>query len=71
MSTRLVSGEPEAFEPTDKALRPQTLAEFVGQEQTKANLKVFIEAARGRAEALDHVLLFGPPRGRSGRHAPG
>ena len=61
MSTRLVSGEPEAFEPGDKALRPQTLAEFVGQEQTKANLKVFIEAARQRGEALDHVLLFGPP----------
>ena len=61
MNTRLVSGEPEAFEPTDKAMRPQTLAEFVGQEQSKANLKVFIEAARQRGEALDHVLLFGPP----------
>ena len=61
MNTRLVSGEPEAFEPTDKALRPQTLAEFVGQEQSKANLKVFIDAARQRGEALDHVLLFGPP----------
>jgi Holliday junction DNA helicase RuvB len=59
--SRLVSGEAEAFEPTDKALRPQTLAEFVGQAQAKANLKVFIDAARGRAEALDHVLLFGPP----------
>jgi len=59
--TRLVSGDPAAFEPSDKALRPQTLAEFVGQEQSKANLKVFIEAARGRGEALDHVLLFGPP----------
>src|SRR5580693_7161122 len=59
--TRLVSGEPEAREPTDRALRPQTLAEFVGQEQTKANLAIFIEAARGRGEALDHVLLFGPP----------
>ena len=59
--SRLVSGEPEAFEGTDRALRPQTLAEFVGQEQTKANLRVFIEAARGRGEALDHVLLFGPP----------
>ena len=61
MNARLVSGEPEAFEPTDKALRPQTLAEFVGQEQSKANLKIFIDAARGRGEALDHVLLFGPP----------
>ena len=59
--TRLVSGEPAAFEATDKALRPQTLAEFVGQEQLKANLSIFIEAARGRGEALDHVLLFGPP----------
>jgi Holliday junction DNA helicase RuvB len=59
--SRLVSGEPQAFEPHDRALRPQTLAEFVGQEQAKGNLKVFIDAARGRAEALDHVLLFGPP----------
>ena len=59
--TRLVSGEAEVFETTDKAMRPQTLAEFVGQAQIKANLKVFIEAARGRSEALDHVLLFGPP----------
>ena len=45
----------------DKALRPQTLNEFVGQAQAKGNLKVFIDAARGRGEALDHVLLFGPP----------
>jgi Holliday junction DNA helicase RuvB len=59
--TRLVSPEPEAFEPHDKALRPQTLAEFVGQEQAKANLRVFIEGAKSRGEALDHVLLFGPP----------
>ena len=59
--TRLVSGEAEALEPTDKALRPQTLAEFVGQAQAKGNLKIFIDAARGRGEALDHVLLFGPP----------
>ena len=44
MNSRLVSAEPEPFEPTDKAMRPQTLAEFVGQAQTKANLKVFIEA---------------------------
>src|SRR5687768_17964460 len=58
---RIVSGEPQAFEPADKALRPQTLAEFVGQEQTKANLSVFIEGARRRGEALDHVLFVGPP----------
>ena len=59
--TRLVSGEEAPLEGTDKALRPQTLDEFVGQEQSKANLRVFINAARARGEALDHVLLFGPP----------
>jgi len=59
--TRLVSGEPAPAESPDRALRPQTLAEFVGQAQAKANLSVFIEGARSRGEALDHVLLFGPP----------
>ena len=59
--TRLVSGEDAPFEASDRALRPQTLAEFVGQAPLKANLKVYIDAARARAEALDHVLLFGPP----------
>ncbi|HVI32255.1 Holliday junction branch migration DNA helicase RuvB [Phenylobacterium sp.] len=59
--TRLVSGDAQPFEGQDRALRPQTLAEFVGQKQAKANLSVFIDAARGRGEALDHVLLFGPP----------
>ncbi|MDP1738657.1 MAG: Holliday junction branch migration DNA helicase RuvB [Caulobacter sp.] len=58
---RIISPEAAPFEATDKALRPQTLAEFVGQEQSKANLKVFIDAARDRNDALDHVLLFGPP----------
>ena len=59
--TRLISGEQAPLEAPDKALRPQTLAEFVGQEQAKSNLRVFIEGARARGEALDHVLLFGPP----------
>ena len=45
----------------DRALRPQTFADFVGQEDIKANLAVYVEAARKRDEALDHVLLFGPP----------
>jgi Holliday junction DNA helicase RuvB len=58
----LYDGRPPDFsEAHDRALRPQTLADFVGQEQAKGNLKVFIEAARGRGEAMDHVLLFGPP----------
>lgn len=58
---RIISAEPAPGEPQDRALRPQVLADFVGQEQAKGNLKVFIEAARGRGEAMDHVLLFGPP----------
>ncbi|MGN0914453.1 MAG: AAA family ATPase, partial [Alphaproteobacteria bacterium] len=43
------------------SLRPNSLADFVGQRQVCENLKVFIEAAKKRGEALDHVLLFGPP----------
>lgn len=45
----------------DASLRPQVLADFVGQAKSRANLKVFIEAARARGEALDHVLFSGPP----------
>lgn len=58
---RIISGDPAPGEQHDRALRPQTLSEFVGQSAAKGNLKVFIDAARGRSEALDHVLLFGPP----------
>ena len=59
--SRLVSGDRGPAEAADRALRPQTLAEFVGQAEIKANLKIFIDAARARGEPLDHVLLFGPP----------
>ncbi len=45
----------------DAALRPKTLAEFIGQEAARENLRVFVEAAKGRGEAMDHVLFFGPP----------
>jgi holliday junction DNA helicase RuvB len=48
-------------EDAEATLRPQTLSEFVGQADARANLKVFIEAAKGRGEALDHVLFVGPP----------
>ncbi|MGH7010864.1 MAG: Holliday junction branch migration DNA helicase RuvB [Caulobacteraceae bacterium] len=58
---RLVSAEAAPPEAPDRALRPRTLREFVGQTQVKANLEVFITSARERQEALDHVLLFGPP----------
>lgn len=45
----------------EKSLRPMTLEEYIGQEKTKANLKVYIEAAKQRGESLDHVLFYGPP----------
>ena len=53
--------ELNAGEREDPALRPQSLAEFTGQEKLKANLSVFVQAAKARKEALDHVLLHGPP----------
>ena len=43
------------------ALRPQSLDDYIGQEKAKQNLKVYIEAAKRRGDALDHVLLYGPP----------
>ncbi|MFK0300136.1 Holliday junction branch migration DNA helicase RuvB [Brevundimonas sp. NPDC090276] len=58
---RLIAPDAAPGEKHDRALRPQTLSEFVGQSAAKGNLKVFIDAARARSEALDHVLLFGPP----------
>jgi Holliday junction DNA helicase RuvB len=48
-------------EDQDTALRPKSLAEFIGQEAARGNLKVFIESARSRGEAMDHVLFYGPP----------
>jgi Holliday junction DNA helicase RuvB len=45
----------------DSTLRPRALTDYVGQEKAKNNLRIFIDAARGRGEALDHVLLYGPP----------
>jgi holliday junction DNA helicase RuvB len=48
-------------EALERALRPKVLDEYVGQEKARSQLEIFINAARGRSEALDHVLLFGPP----------
>ncbi|MGC2460867.1 MAG: Holliday junction branch migration DNA helicase RuvB [Steroidobacteraceae bacterium] len=59
---RLVSGATGgAEEAIDQAIRPRALADYIGQEQVKSQLSIFIDAARMRAEALDHVLIFGPP----------
>src|ERR1700735_2130309 len=59
--SRIVTPERRADDVGDTALRPQLLSEFVGQAQARANLSIFIEAARKRNEALDHVLFVGPP----------
>jgi Holliday junction DNA helicase RuvB len=53
--------QPEDAPEIDKALRPQTLDEFIGQAEARANLKVFIQSAKMRAEAMDHTLFYGPP----------
>lgn len=58
---RLVSPEQLADETADVALRPQRLSDFTGQKAIRANLEVFIQSAKQRGAALDHVLLFGPP----------
>ena len=60
---RLISAKPVSVqeEHAERALRPTRLSEYVGQIKVREQMEIFIQAARGRAEALDHVLLFGPP----------
>src|ERR1700757_5330028 len=59
---RIVSGVPlDDDARLDASVRPKTLAEYIGQKRVKENIAIAIEAARTRGEALDHVLLFGPP----------
>ncbi len=61
--SRLISPAPMSSreEAAERALRPKLLDEYVGQEKAREQLEIFIRAARGRSESLDHVLLFGPP----------
>jgi Holliday junction DNA helicase RuvB len=62
MEERVIDPDLQSEEvPAEISLRPRTLAEYVGQEEMKRNLKVFIAAAKGRSEALDHVLFHGSP----------
>ena len=59
---RIISGKPDTEDiPLDNCLRPQALCDFIGQQRIKENLSIAIAAARGRGEALDHILLYGPP----------
>ncbi|HJV18153.1 MAG TPA: Holliday junction branch migration DNA helicase RuvB [Bacillales bacterium] len=62
MEERIISSEADVFELSEEqSLRPQNLKQYIGQEKVKANLEIFIEAAKLRNETLDHVLLYGPP----------
>ena len=60
---RLIAADAQSpqEEALERALRPKLLDEYIGQEKARGQLEIFINAARGRSEALDHVLLFGPP----------
>src|SRR5450759_2593408 len=60
---RLIAADPASpqEEAIERALRPKALTEYVGQEKIRGQLSIFVEAARARKEALDHVLLYGPP----------
>ena len=62
LENRIVStGLTETDTDIENSLRPKTLEDYIGQDKVKENLAVYIEAARTRGEALDHVLLYGPP----------
>ena len=58
VAPNMIAGESEE---NDYSLRPKTLSEYIGQEKVKENLAIYIEAAKKRGDALDHVLLYGPP----------
>ncbi len=58
---RLVGAEKSELDDSERHLRPQVLDDFIGQKQVRENLSIFIQAAKARGEALDHVMFFGPP----------
>ena len=63
LTERLIAADKESpqEEVIERALRPKKLADYIGQQKIRTQFEIFIEAARGRGEALDHLLLFGPP----------
>lgn len=58
---RLISPEQQDAEPFDRALRPKQLEDYIGQQSVREQMSIFIKAAKARGDALDHVLIFGPP----------
>ena len=68
---RIVTGQgTREDESLDRAVRPRALGEYVGQPAVRAQMEIFIEAARRRSEALDHLLIFGPPGVSPGPRQP-
>lgn len=61
MQDRLISGTEKPEDSFDRAIRPTTLSDYIGQPVVREQMEIFIGAARGRGEALDHTLIFGPP----------
>lgn len=61
MDDRIISGEKLEEDSMDQNIRPDTISEYIGQADVKQNIRVYIESAKMREEALDHVLLYGPP----------
>ena len=61
MNERIVSKEELSSDSFENTLRPQYIKDYIGQEEVKENIKIFIDAAKMRDESLDHVLLYGPP----------
>src|SRR6188472_3292098 len=58
---RIITPEQQEAEPIDRALRPRKLEDYIGQQSVREQMDIFIRAAKGRNDALDHVLIFGPP----------
>src|SRR5580658_7645652 len=58
---RMMSATEKEVDVVDRAIRPKTLSEYIGQSAVREQMEIFIQAARARQEALDHVLIFGPP----------
>ncbi|MCE5286769.1 MAG: Holliday junction branch migration DNA helicase RuvB, partial [Pelosinus sp.] len=61
LEERVIAGSEQAADNWQYSLRPRRLSEYIGQDQVKQNLSIFVQAALSRGEALDHVLLYGPP----------
>ena len=61
MDDRIITNEELEEDSVEQNIRPEYLADYIGQKEVKENIKVYIEAAKMRSEPLDHVLLYGPP----------